>query len=200
MHRFVMGVLHRPIAYAQSVRDQVQTYFRLSFVEFYEGTSVSQAGVDRDQGLLKQYSSRIGVGPGGFATSVTNPIPEGFPGIADYVRYQVTSKAADVFWVVAALAAALAVIFMFAVPGRERKDTEIVVVCVAGFISSWILTVAMSHSFDVLRYDMALIPFALLWSGVSMIYLLYAVIVRIPAVFRKMDRADAAKNGGLGIR
>jgi hypothetical protein len=193
MRRFVAAVAHRPLLYARNVADQLRTYFRQPFADLYQSTEIGQEGIDRDWETLHAFASRVGVPRDGFAVRVTNPIPQNFPAIVDYVKYQVSSKSTPYFGVVVLSAMLLALVFLFAVPAGQRRDTEIVVLCVGTFVFSCILLVAMSFSFDVARYIMVLAPFALLWLAVSLIYVIYALSVRTPALFRKPGRIAAAE-------
>jgi hypothetical protein len=199
MRAFLAGVVHQPLAYARTVGDQLGAYFRRPFLDLPQTDVVSQMGIDRDWDRLKPYASIIGMERDDFAVRVTNWVPQDFPALIDYVRYQLIAKSTRYFGVVISSAMALALFCLFVAPAPGRKDSEIVVLCVGSFLFSWILLVAMSHSFDILRYGMALVPLALLWFVVSLVYVIYAFSVRLPALVRAKIRIHAKGKSGAEI-
>jgi hypothetical protein len=152
---------------------------------------IQRTAIRSDWHNLAPFSSLFGMGPDDFAGKITNRVPHDMPAIDDFAKYVAMSLASHFFSPVIVLSLILALLFSLKGRGTTRNDVERIVICTAAFVLSWVVLIAASHSFDVGRYGMGLVPFTLLWFAIAIVYLSHVVFMRVPEYYR--DRMKSAR-------
>ncbi len=183
LRQFLVGVAKHPLVYIRLVAHQLRLYFRRPLADADENDH-SPAVSDAEWNLLKPYTSVLGVSRDSFSVRFRSWVPKDLPAAIRYLRNLTDSSAAYFFTAIVLPATLLATLLLLALPTRQDRRVEVIVTCIAGFASSWMLLIAMAHTFDEVRYQLELLPLAGLWFVASCIYLIFIACVRIPELHR----------------
>ena len=196
LRQFLIGIAEHPLAYINVVAHQLRLYFRRPLADA-NGNGHSPAVSEASWNLLMPYTSLLGVSRDSFSVHYRNWVPKDFPGPVRFFKYFADTSAAYFFTAIVLPATFLAALLLCALPGPRSRRVEVIVTCIAGFASSWMLLIAMAHTFDEERYGFELFPLAELWFTASVIYLIFAACVRVPELYRlgaKIRFASSAPN------
>ena len=98
---------------------------------------------------------------------------------------------ASTFAIVALSSTVLAIRTVLRTRVEARLRVEAILLAVALFTTALPLAVALSHSFDISRYSIDILPFTILWWCMGLIYLLRGLIHGIAA--RRLRRRDSRR-------
>jgi len=171
---FLRGVATHPLAYAEVVARELGSYFRRPIV----GESKGDTGWMSDPAWvrLKAYSSLLGMPREAFSAHSVNWVARDFAPLTYFGKWLLAWIAAC-FQGIVLLGTLLAAACLITNRSPAVRRAETVVLCVGGFVASYVLVIALSHTFDIVRYASALVPLSLLWFLVSAVYLPYRLCI-----------------------
>ncbi len=169
--QFLKGVGARPISYAGTVLFQLQTFAARPFPDI---DIPQMAGtVPKDTwGRLKPFAALAHVSRQDLVQTVYPRPVFGSPWLAAFSKAAL-SISGQVFEAIVALGAALALFRLSTVRNSFSLTVERIVLAAAAFTLAFVLTTAMSHSFDISRYAVSIMPFSLFSLLVSLVYIPY---------------------------
>ncbi len=183
MHEFLHAVAVDPLRYARHVLKQL-VHFAVHpiseiFVQATGGVS------DSDWALVKSFRSMSNFPRDRFDPTATNWFVAFAPYIAGLMK-DMLDLIASTFAIVAGTSIAMAVGVILAVRNAARLRAEIILLATGAFTTSLTLVVAVSHSFDIGRYSVDILPFTLLWWVMGTAFIL-----------RQVDRSFRGLSGVL---
>ncbi len=169
MHEFVASVLAHPLRYARHSGRQLLHFLRYPLDEFDQ--RAESHVTDADWGHLQTYGVMRQIPRDRFDAVVPNWFGDLAPELSHALKDGLKLMAST-FAIVAGASTLLAFWRVFRVYREDTLRSEAILLAVFGFTMALPLTVALSHTFDVGRYSVDILPFTgLLWC-MGIVYLL----------------------------
>ena len=179
---FLKGVIEHPIIYAEIVGDQLGGFFAHPAGNITEQDSGSMP--DGDWRVLKPYRPLIGLPHQAFARTAVNWLALNFDAVAGAAKWLL--HAFDrLYRVVVPLAMLVAAGVLIANRTHSNDQPEIVVLSSGVYLFSYVLLIALSHTFDIGRYKTGLFPLSLLLFVVSGLYLCHRALFAVLELSRR---------------
>ena len=184
LREFVKAVLRNPIGYARVVFRQTRAYLTNSM----NGMDAAVRGslTEDDCKSLEPFAVTIGMCPRSSDAISHNWMPTAFPRFGAVMK-EALRVIADLFAPVTLGSTGLALVALVRFRRNADLRPEIVVVATALFVSAFVGTTVLSHTFDIARYSTDLLPFSLLWWIIGVAYLAHVPILVVIAAHRAMQ-------------
>ncbi len=185
---FGRAVAAHPLAYARDVLNQLGYYFGHPVVDIdHRNRSVMPADVwDR----LAPFRARVGLSHDDFVGEVVNWVSDAHPWLSALAK-AVLGDVGATFAPCTLGGTVLALFVLLASPRGTDVRLEIVLLVTAAFTAAFVMTTALSHSFDIARYLTDLLPFSLLWGLLGAAYLAHAAALCAALVGRRRVAAPS---------
>ena len=193
---FVKGVLSHPLRYARDVFRQLAYFFEHPIVDI-DGTATGGMP-DGDWARLQPFSNLINMPRDQFGVEARNWFTPAFPKLAQVAKMSLRGIS-DWFAPVVGLGTILALGRACSTKRGRDLAPERALLAVASFTVAFALTTALSHTFDVSRYVVSILPFSLAWWAMGGVYLLGAATLVGARMLRPLRRA-AGERGVLAER
>lgn len=180
-HEFLKAVARNPVGYGRVVWKQLA--FFLSDPLSDPQDTAKGVVTDAEWRSLEPYAALIRMSRNQFDVSMSNWVPESFPGLAAVGKALLRAVSAS-FATVTLGGTFVALVAGLLAKGRVDVRPETTVLAVAAFTTAFVATTALAHTFDVHRYLTDLLPFSLLWWSVSAAYLAHGFVLLSTAAAR----------------
>lgn len=171
LHEMAAAVLAHPLLYARHVVRQL-VHFGLHPVQNADQTTTGHL-TDEDWSRLTAFGSIKRLQRGDFDVELANWFGTLAPDLVHTLKGGLRLMALTFALVaVASTALALRAVVRMRQPAPPRA--EVILLSVGAFTFALPLTVALSHTFDVGRYSVDILPFTLLWWCMGLVYLVRA--------------------------
>lgn len=169
MREFAASVLAHPLRYARHAAKQIGQFALHPIMNTDEEAAGSIS--DHDWAQLVVFGAVGGERQSDFNVSPRPWLLDVAPGAVSALKFGL-KLVSTTFLAVAAASAALAFRAVARLRRIESLRAEVILLSVGAFTASLPVTVALSHSFDVGRYTVDILPLTLLWWWLGAVYLL----------------------------
>lgn len=184
------AVATRPAAYAGDVLRQFAYYLRHPVVDIdHRSRSLMPDDV---WARFAPFMGRIRMSHDQFLEEVVNWVPAAYPRLSGVAK-TVLGDLGATFVPIALGGPALALVALLTLRGRADVRPEAAVVATAAFTSAFVMTTAISHSFDISRYLTDIMPFTLIWWALSAAYLAHGLALCGALAARRRDVPPASR-------
>ncbi len=171
MHEFFASVITHPFRYARHVAKQVTSFALHPIANIDEETQGHIS--DGDWIRLSAFAVMQGQRQADFTVSPRPWLRDIAPGLVSALKGGLR-LVSSTFAVVAVASVSLALWAAFGRGRRTPSKVDAILLSVAAFTAALPSTVALSHTFDVGRYTVDILPFTLLWWWLGLLTLLRA--------------------------
>ncbi len=168
-HEFIAAVVTHPLRYSKHVAKQL-THFALDPIQEADEETAGFIS-DPDWSRLSAFGGIRTEHQRTFMGSLAPWFRDFAPDLVSTLK-TVLRFVSSTFAFVAGASTLLALRAVFRLRSPDRLEPEIILLSIGAFTTALPMTVALSHSFDVGRYSVDIMPFTVLWWCVGLIYLL----------------------------